>query len=229
MSVENKINPDDDNDVENNQQDIDKNKGGEEIETLLKNQENLVEEIKQVRKERAEARAEAELLKKKLEEETPSGNSEDKETVESIVKKVLEQKESTKVLANKQKAFDAFVASHKEFLKGNDPAGLKRQALERKFNLFNTSKLTEVQEFMEVIKDSASLLGIVDTDSKTHKETDYNPYSSTPEGSPSPSITDSISLTEKERKVVKEKGWTEEEYLKKKQAHPEFIKGLLAL
>ncbi|NHZ84541.1 MAG: hypothetical protein GWP19_01500 [Planctomycetia bacterium] len=182
---------------------------------------NFTEEIKEIRKDRTDLKEELNALKEK-----PVETPKEDDDVESIVNKIITKKEASRAEDNKKKALDEFITNNKQFSDENDPTGLKREALEKKISMFNTSGLTEEKEFISVIKDAVSLLGI-DTKSKTHKEEDYNPYSSTPASNPIPTITDDKELTEKEVKLIVDNKWTKERYLKLKENHPDYVESLL--
>ena len=67
----------------------------------------------------------------------------------------------------------------------------------------------------------------IDTKPETHKEEGYNPYSSTPESNPSPTIIQDKDLSEQEKKLIADNEWTKERYLKLKEKHPDYVESLL--
>lgn len=186
---------------------------------------NLVEEVKDLRLQNSLVK---QLLDKKEEVPiTPDPNkvlTED-EKIALAVEKILQSKESSNAQANKKAAFEKFVIDNKEFNPDNDPTGLKRDALQKKFNRFNTEGLTSVDEFLSIIGEAKTLL--LGNDNPIDTTKDKNPYSNppTPRGNPPAKVNEV--LTPREIKLAETTGRTKEQILKLKLKHPEFIAELL--
>ena len=184
----------------------------------------LVEEIKELRLKLGVTQG---LLDAK--EEPPKSDPNkvltDDERLELLLEKKLKEKEALNAQANKKAAFEKFITEHKEFNPENDPTGLKRDALQKKFNSFNTDGLTAIEEFLPVIGDAKTLLLGNDTPIDTTKK--ENSYSN-------PGKINSVlpgerneGLTPKELKLAQQTGRTKEQILKLKLKNPEFLENLL--
>lgn len=188
----------------------------------------LVEELKEIREER---RILKDIAEKKLQDTTPPAKTPDSLTEEEkitlAVNKVLQAKESSNAQANKIAAFEKYVTENKEFHPENDSLGFKRDALKKKYNLFNTDGLKSIDEFFSVIKDAHSLLGGNDKSPDTSKEF-KNPYSSSPTPKPSPNNKEEITFSPEEKKLMESSGYSVEQYLKIKTKHPDLVSDLLA-
>ncbi len=184
---------------------------------------NLVEEIKDLRLQNGVI---TDLLKKKqdLPPEPPKVLTDD-EKIALAVEKVLKGKESSNAQANKIAAFEKFITDNKEFNPENDPTGLKRDALKKKFNQFNTEGLFTIEEFISVIGDAKKLL--IGNDIQLDTTKDRTPYSNppTPRGNP-PARVDEI-LSPKEIKLAEKTGRTKEQIIKLKLKHPDLVNQML--
>lgn len=196
----------------------------EKLEKLEKDNTSMVEELKAMRNKLGTAEG---LLKaqtdKKLEVEKPKDLTED-DKIALAVKKVLDDKDASNAQANKKAAFEKFVTDNKEFSSENDPTGLKRNALEEKFNRFNTEGLSTIDDFIAVIGEAKTLLTGNDKPLETPK--DKNPY---PNSAPksSPEGKEEEELTPKELKLAETTGRTKEQILKLKNSDPDYLEGLL--
>lgn len=183
----------------------------------------LVEEIKELKTSNS-------LLKdmiKNNEKPTPLEPAKpltDDERIAQIVNSVLQKEKSSDAQANKIAAFEKFVTENKEFHPDNDPTGLKRDALQKKLDSFNTGHLTKVEEFLTVIGDAKTLLMGNDSSQDTSRGNQI-PNSPTPKGSPS-GKQDEI-LTPRELKLAEQTGRTKEDILKMKTKHPALLQDLL--
>jgi hypothetical protein len=197
------------------------NEGDDGVNKDNEDKKSLLEEVKKLRTERATYK---ELLDAKMKQEEESKQGEGKTDVEIAVEGVLREKELSRAKANKIAALAKFVTENKEFSEDNDPAGIKRRALETKFSAFNTDGLIEVEDFVSVIKDAHSLLVGVD---KQPEFTRVNPYSnSSPDKS---GAGDGLKkLSESEQKLCKEFGYSEEKLLNLKNKRPDFLEDLLS-
>lgn len=183
----------------------------------------LVEELKELRLKNGIMK---DLLdaKPKEPEPQPKVPVTEEEKLEALLDKKLQEREALNAQANKIAAFEKFIADNKEFHPENDLTGLKRDALQKKFNSFNTTGLTTVEQFLTVIGDAKKLLVGNDSQQDTSKGTQI-PNSPTPKGSPS-GKQDEV-LTPKELKLAESTGRTKEQILKIKLKHPELLNSLL--
>lgn len=181
---------------------------------------NLVEELKA---ERLAKGILADLLKDKKEEVTPAVLTED-DKIAQKVKEILQQEKSSNAQNNKKLAFEKFISDNKEFHPENDSLGLKRGALERKFNQFNTAELETVEQFLSVIGDAKRLLVGNDTPQETPSGVKIQ---NSPTPKTNPPSRDSTELSPKEQKLAETTGRTKEQILKLKAKHPDLLEGLL--
>lgn len=183
----------------------------------------LVEELKEMRLKLGVAEG---LLKAKEEPpKDPNRQLTDEEKIEALLEKKLSEKAALDAQANKKAAFEKFIAEHKEFNPENDPTGLKRDALQKKFNQFNTDGLTTVNEFFSVIGDAKTLLLGNDKPADSSRET--NPYSNPGKTNNNPPAKTDGELTPKELKLIQQSGTTKERVLKLKASNPEYLAQLL--
>ena len=167
------------------------------------------------------------LLDKKKEEPEVDPNKvlTDEEKLEALLDKKIKERDALNAQANKKAAFEKFVAENKEFSSENDPTGLKRNALQEKFNRFNTDGLTKVEEFLSVIGEAKTLLLGNDSPVDTTKE--KNPYSNPPKAPNNPPSKRNDELTPKELKLIAQSGTTKERIMKLKATNPEYLRSLL--
>lgn len=181
---------------------------------------NTVEELKELRKKNKE-------LSEKIAPVTPPEKIDDESTkIVEVVKKVLKEEKMSSVKTDKQVALEKFIAEHKEFHPDNDASGLKREALEKKLNRFNTDDIIDVNEYYEVIEEAYTLLGKNDNNQNTSKEI-KNPYSSTVISRMTPKKTEVNELTPKEQKLVDRGATTKEYILKLREKNPSYLASLL--
>lgn len=184
----------------------------------------LVEEIKELRLKLGVTQG---LLdaKEKEPEIDPNKVLTDDEKLELLLEKKLKEKDALNAQANKKAAFEKFVAEHKEFDPENDLTGLKRDALQKRVNQFNTDGLKTVEEFLSVIGDANKLLQGNDNTVETTRE--QNLYSNPGKVNNSPNGKKEEILTPKELKLAQQTGKTKEQILKLKLKNPEYLEGLL--
>jgi hypothetical protein len=193
----------------------------------------LVGELQSDRKKRQELADQVTTLQEAVAEATkvntasnPNGDIE--VLVTEAVTKALKTTEASKAKENKKAAFEKFVREHKEFSSENDITGLRREALEKEFNNFNTSNVVELEDFEVLVGKAHRLLG-GDTTPATSGQRANNPYASTPISSVSPRTVQNDNLSDKEVKLYEQNGWTKERYIKLKAKMPEsYITSLLA-
>jgi hypothetical protein len=196
----------------------------QKIAQLEQDKENLVGEVKSIRKEKQDLKAQLDEVPATTEAKPVTDTTNlDAASIAQVVEDTLAKRDASRAKSNQVAALEEFVADHKEFDEGNDPTGLKRDALEKAVARFNTNGLTEKKDFMAVIKDAHRLLGGTDTSNDDSSGQVINPYSSTPKTTTTPSITDNTQLTEREQAVIKQNGWTEERYLELKKSMPDFV------
>lgn len=184
---------------------------------------NLTEEIKQERIKRSVAEALLEENKKNV-PPAPEKPLTDDEKLEALVDKKLKEKEASNAVANKKTAFEKFVTENKEFHPDNDPTGLRRDALQKKVNQFNTEGLATVEEFLSVIGDAKTLLLGNDTTIETSKDKKLDSFP-TPKGDPAGKRNEE--LTPKELKLAQMPGQSKDKILKLKAKNPEYLETLL--
>lgn len=164
------------------------------------------------------------LLQEQLKAASEKNNSNPEEDkIREAVAKVLSEKEVIKSKDNKKAAFDKFVSANKDYHPENDPTGLKRAALEKEYDTFNSSGVTETEDFMTLIEKANTYLRGTDTARQNN-----NQYSSTPSSATPPKETLSSKLSEPEAKLIQRNGWTEEKFLGLKAKMPAFIEDLVA-
>jgi DNA-binding phage protein len=193
---------------------------------VAKVNEGLVEQIKELRLKLGVTEG---LLKEKEQNSgfDPNKVLTDEEKLEALLDKKLKEKAALDAKANKIAAFEKFIRENKEFDPGNDPTGLKRDALQKKFNQFNTDGLSKVEEFLPLIREAKILLLGNDSPVDTTKG-DLNPYSNPGKTYNNPPVNKSTELTPKELKLAQQTGKTREQILKLKLSNPEYLEGLLS-
>lgn len=190
-----------------------------------KEKENLVQEIKDLR---LKLGVTEKLLKDKEEKPEiiePNKPLSEDEKISKAVENALKAKEALNAKANKKAAFEKFVTENKEFHPENDPTGLKKDALEKKLNQFNTDGLTTIEEFTSVIRDAKTLL-LGTTTIDTSKENN-NPYSEPKIPPKIPDGKNNTDLTPKELKLAQQTGKTKEQILHLREKYPDFLREIL--
>lgn len=178
---------------------------------------NMTEELKELRQKKQEAEAERDLLKAK-------GQAPANDDVESKVRKVLDEERTKTVGEIRKSAEEKFRSANKEFHPDNDPGGVKWAAFEKKLARINTAGLVKEEDFLAAYDDALLIL----TRKPAEPTVVQNPYASTPSGTGgSPRTTDPNNLSTKEHKLLKQMGWTEEQYLKHKKSRPSYVAKLL--
>lgn len=222
-NMEYKKNPDGTDMLDENGQPIPVEITDEKDKEVAKVNTQLVEEIKELRLKLG-------ITEKLLEDkkETPPDPNKvltDEEKLEALLDKKLKEKAALDAKDNKKSAFEKFVSENKEFSPENDPTGLKRDALQKKFNQFNTDGLSNVDEFISVIEDAKKLLLGNDKPIETSKE--FNPYSNPGRSNNNPSGKRDDELSPKEMKLIQQTGKTKEQILKLKAKNPDYFESLL--
>lgn len=207
-----------DNEVEENTEEQDTQEEDfdpkEEIENL---KSGLVEEIKELRKEKQEAEAERDLLKNK------GKDTEDKEEeideVDEKIQKAISAKE-------KKEAEQTFFNRHKELKEDADSGGVKRSAVEKQLKRFNIDQAETKDEYLSIYEDTYRLARKDDDSSKSSVQ---NPYASDsnaskPSGGPSESDAD---LSVREKEVIDRLGWSKEKLMEQKKRRPSYVNRLM--
>ncbi len=208
------------------------NAGGDNNE--VKSTEDKKAILDELVRERQKAQTYKELWEKSQEKkddtQTESKKQEAPIVTDEVAKKVeevLAQKDLSRAKANKQAALDRFIKENKEFHEDNDIGGLKRQALEAKFNRFNTDGIVEIEDFTTLIKDAHRLL--VGTD-KQPESVSLNTYSSVVPKSSGDSNKDEnkVEFSEGEQLLIKKTGVSKERILKLREKSPGFLQDLIS-
>lgn len=190
-----------------------------------KEKEKLVSEIQELRLKLGVTQGLLDAKKTKPPVIDPNHVPTDEEKLEALLDQKLKEREALNAKANKTAAFEKFVTENKEFDSENDPTGLKRKALQDKFNQFNTEGLSKVEEFISVIGDAKKLLPGNDSQVDTTRET--NLYSNPGKTNNLPPRKPNDELSPKELKLIAQSGTTKERIMKLKATNPEFLEGLL--
>lgn len=194
------------------------------VKKLEEDNSSIVGELKEIRLKLGVAEG---LLKSKEKEPEiePKKDLTEDDKITLVVKKVLDEKDASDAQANKKAAFEKFVTDNKEFNPDNDPTGLKRDALQKKFDSFNTNEFVRIEEFLSVIEDSKTLLLGNDKLIDTSKDSE-NPY---PNSNPKNKIKgkEEEELSPKELKLAETTGKTKEQILKLKIKDPDYLESLL--
>lgn len=197
-----------------------------ELAKLESDKQSLVGETQELRKSRQEKEDEIATLKAALvaAAEKNQANPEEQKIAE-VVQKILGNEIQKSAERNREAAFTKFVAENNEYHPDNDPGGLKLLALKREFASFNTSGLVETDDFVKVIGKANALLRGTDTSRQTPMDT--NPYSSTTSSPAAPPVRAESKVSDAEKKLIEQNGWTEDEFLKLKAKMPDMIEGLI--
>lgn len=197
----------------------------EKVTKLEADNVSLVGETTEGRKIRQDKDKEIADLKELVRQATEKNNlNPEEDKIAAVVAKALALEKQGQAAANKTKAFEAFVNSHKEYHPDNDPAGIKKAALERELaNLNPWNTAVEVGELTAVIEKANTYLRGHDTP----RNADGTPITSTPPTVPSPKSLPDNELSPKEQQLIDRNGWTKEKYLGLKAKMPDFVDTLL--
>ncbi len=183
---------------------------------------NSVDEIKELRAKKQEAEAERDIAKAEHDKLKVNSNPGD---VEGTVRKVLDEKDSERIIREKGEALEAFKNAHKElFSSDNDPGGLKLQAFETKLSRLNLSSAKSHGDFIEMFEDALTMMNRA----VPNKDIQNNPYANIPMNQHGkPQSADTSTLSPKEKKLIEQFNTTEEKYLKLKKSKPTYVATLL--
>ena len=179
------------------------------LEQLETEKSGLVEELKILRK-------------KKEPQPNPSDNKGNgNENVEEVVEKLLEAKELERAKKNEELALELFKQNNKEFHPDNDPGSLKFKKLKVEYDLYRKDGLKEVSDFNRFLEKAKNIVLPEDT------KVDNINIDTTVPNNRSPKGKGDSKVTSEEASFIKKAGWTEERYLKLKEAQPEYVARLL--
>ena len=221
--MEYKKNPDGTDMLDENGQPIPVEITDEKDKEAAKVNQQLVDEIKELRLKLGITEG---LLKAKDEIPLdPNKPLTDDQKIELLLEKKLKEKEALSAQDNKKSAFEKYIREHSEFNPENDPTGLRRDALQKKFAQFNTDGLTKVEEFYSLIGEAKILL--LGNDKPTDISRETNLYSNPGKSNNLPPAKKNDELTPRELKLIAQSGTTKERVLKLKATNPEFLASLL--
>lgn len=186
--------------------------------------DKVVEELKGMRKDRAEYKRLYEEEKEKSGVKKPETTPEDKD-LDSVVTDLLNKRELVKKEElRKESLADAvkkFKSENTEFSSGNDPDGLKFSVIKREMESFKFTSAESVEDFGEILRKASLVAGT--TKEPSSDSPAPNTSSPTPGGKPAGNgtVNNTMSLTDSEKLYVKANGMTEERALELKTKRPE--------
>lgn len=205
-----------------------------------KTEEERIEEAKQEAIKEAEAKAKAaqdamtaELQAERqrrqaAEEEMKRAKEEHSRTPETDPEKVftelLNKKSQEEAKSNKEEAIKSFKNSVREFSDEHDTAGIVFSAFERELNKFNLEGLKTKEDFTNRFKEVYEFMN------RAKKPTDPNVNfykGGTSNTGSDPAGDDKAHLSDVEKNLIKDMGWTNERYLAQKAKRPHYISSLL--
>ena len=206
----------------------------EKLATTSQDKANLVNEIKELREKGQLTAAEADELRKKV-EQLESGRGESQElTPEKIVeeaekaaKRVISERDKEDAKANRKIAMERFQEAYKEFHPENDEGGIKLARLEKEIAEFNMEGLSSVQDFMKKLEKARSLV-VGGGETRNEETTEVHPH--IPEGGTRSEAKESKDdkLTSKELEIIDRSfGGDKARYLKIKEKRPDYVESLL--
>lgn len=205
-------------DVEGQEDDFDPKA---EIENL---KSSVVEELKEERRKRQEAEADRDLIKSKLEEDSPQDDESDDE-VEKKVKKLLSERDKKQAEKNRAEAEKEFLSKYKSLSEDSDPSGTILNAVKDKLSRFDTSQAESKEDFIELLEDAYRLT----TGNKPQSSSNMNQYASddaAAKSSKSPKEA-SDNLSSKEKEIIDRLGWSEEKFFEQKKRRPSYVDRLI--
>lgn len=196
-----------------------------EIAKLQADKTALVGETTELRKSRQEKDEEIKVLQDavKAATEKNAANPEEQK-IADVVQKILGNESQKSAERNREAAFTKFVTDNNEYHPDNDTGGLKLAALKREYAGFNTSGLVETDDFVNVIGKAHALLRGPDTP----RQTTETPYSSTTSTPVAPAAPQNDKLSDQEKKVMEQNGWTETQFTTLKAKYPDMVAELIA-
>lgn len=180
-------------------------------------QTNMSEEMKELRKRAQEAEEKA--AKDKEGEDNLNGGNDP----ESIIRKILSERDSETIKAERTRAEQEFKREHSEFSESNDPGGLKYEEFKRTLSKFNLSGLSTREDIKARMSDAYRLMI-----PPKKEETGGTFYSGSPSNPGGDIDTDKEQKLEpREDALRKELGWDKDKFLAQKAKRPNYIRQLL--
>lgn len=227
-----------------NENDDQQNDAAKEIKDLKdklaeadKDKHSLTEEIKTLRQKKAD-----EIFKDNKSDNDPDNKPDDKSPVDDAgkddqkvdiskeVANVLAKRDQDRLKKNQTRALSLFWEKHKEFHPDNDSSGIKTEAIKSALNRLNTEGNIEIDDILDDLETARKLVPGI-KDSPNDGKNQRNPYDSdnrNPSGGDAlESETDDKVMSNVERKLAQEKGWSDEKYLKLRSNHPKMVADLL--
>lgn len=215
-----------------NAQEDNKDLTAEQIEALKVKAEatdKIIEELKEVRKSRAEDRAALDALLKDKKDEDDAEEAKPaiavvdvKKTVESL----LEAREKAKLSNVRVDVLNKFKNSKVEFNEANDPGGIKFKAYEKELSKFNLDNIQDAEVFQERYDDVYLYMKRKESRQDSNQNNIYagtNQHS----GAKDPQTTDTNTLSKPEMDLINKQGWSKERFLKLKAKQPTYVTSLL--
>lgn len=201
----------------------------EQIATLTKERDGVVGEIQEDRKKRQEMQTEIDDLKGLLEAATkanqvPNNQTDTNAAIAEAIEQKLRERDASVAKGNKSTAIERFVSENKAYHPENDPTGKKREALEEAIKRFNTEGLNSVEQFYNVARDAARLLG---EDTAPANPSDVEIQDTGHVSNQTPRVATDGDVSPEEKRLYESNGWTKEKYLTLKSKQPDFIYQLL--
>ncbi len=193
----------------------------------------LVAEIKELREKKQLTEAEAEDLKKKLEQQkviAPDSTVLTPERIAEIttntLRTALAEKDAEVAKSNRESAMTTFLSKNKEFHPENDEGGLKLSALQKKLTRFNMSDLKTEGDFLTVLEDASRLVSNIQE--RKVPGQDPNPAAPLGRGVTPKESEDDKSLSAKEQNIIDRTfDGDKERYLKIRAKRPDYVATLL--
>lgn len=176
--------------------------------------------IADLQAERDKRQAAEEVLKTKGEQDGTQKETDPKKALQEL----LEEKDKEEAEKNKVAALEEFRNSVKELSKENDQADIVYSEFENELKKFNLEGLKTKEEFQNRYKEVYDYMNR----KQTNQQPNQNFYQGTPSGGGSdPKEGSNVNLSDAEKRLIKDMGWTEERYLERKSKRPGFVASLL--
>lgn len=202
----------------------------EEVEEIRKEREEL--RLKLEEKEKAEKaiieelqseRTQRQKAQEELKGKEGATESPDDEDPEKVVERVLTRRQEEERKSSQEQALREFRKNHPEFNEENDPAGIAFKKFEDTLSKFNLSDVKSKEDFSNRFGEVYEFMNRKSTPSESknfHSGTKDSPGSS-------PREDDTVVLSDAEKKVMEQIGWTKEKFLEQKAKRPHFVASLL--
>lgn len=185
-------------------------------EKFTEEKKQIVAELLAERKRRQEAEEE---LKNKAQ---PKSDSDD--DPEKVVEKVLSRRMEQQRESNKAIALDEFRRKYPELSEQNDPAGIVFKKFQDELKKFNMNNYETKEEFVSAFNDVYEFMNRKKPEIKDRP----NFYNGTPsQPGHEPQDDDKAGLSDAEKRLLQDLGWTKDRYLAQKKSKPAFVASLL--